>query len=380
MAKRVLSKKKKRTITVVTVVALVVVLLVVGLSLTGSNSTGTAYVQSVSAVSGNTTAGGVSNVYSGVAQSGKTVAVAKDGVSKVAKVYVAAGTKVKKGDILFEYDLSQNNIDLKQATLELQKLNTELDSHRKQLDQYKKLKKEAESKAEELEYETQIINTQTSIKETQYSIEAKNLEIQNLHSAASSAHVKSPITGAVKSVNAASDDEYITIVATGNISVRGVISEQNVSEISVGESVVVRSRVDDSVIWRGTISDISDEPVEDSKSVSKASQYSFTVTLTSDDGLKLGQHVYIEADYGQTKQGSVSLPAYYIVNPDSSPYVWAADSRGKLAKRSVTLGKYNSATDCYEVEKGLSASDYIAWPSDQLKEGQKAIASDEGEV
>lgn len=377
MSKKVMSKKKKRNLIIIVVAVVVAVaLIVVGLCLTGADSAGTVYVQSVSAVSGNKQAGGISNVYSGVTQSAKTVSVSRDSSRDIEKTYVKKGDKVTKGDRLFKYDLSQNEIEIKQANLELEKLKSELSSYNTQINQYKKQRKSAETKQEELEYTTQILNLQTSVKETQYNIESKQLEISNLQKEASSATVSAPISGVVNSINTSSAEEYITIVSTGSFAVKGVINEQNIDEISVGEKVVVRSRVDDSTIWHGTISSIDSDPVKDTE-INESSQYNFYVNVVSGDSLKLGQHVYIEADYGQTSSGTVSIPEYYIVDADGSPYVWAVDSDAKIAKRSVKLGEYNKSTGCYEISSGLEVSDYIAWPSEQIKEGQSAVTADD---
>ena len=74
----------------------------------------------------------------------------------------------------------------------------------------------------------------------------------------------------------------------------------------------------------------------------------------------------------------MSIPEYYICDAQTKPYVWAMDSDGKIARRYVELGKYNKQTSSYDVKSGLSASDYIAWPSAQVKEGQKVIINDSG--
>ena len=58
--------------------------------------------------------------------------------------------------------------------------------------------------------------------------------------------------------------------------------------------------------------------------------------------------------------------------------MWAQNSKGKLEKRSVTLGEYNTETDTYPVTDGLTAEDYIAFPDESLKAGMTCITYDEG--
>ena len=103
--------------------------------------------------------------------------------------------------------------------------------------------------------------------------------------------------------------------------------------------------------------------------------------LETSDGLLLGQHVYIEPDYGQDAEqdaNTLKLPSYYINDVDSSPWVWAQNDKGKLEKRSLTLGDYDAGMDTYVVTDGLTAEDYIAFPNETLKAGMTCVTYDEG--
>ena len=96
------------------------------------------------------------------------------------------------------------------------------------------------------------------------------------------------------------------------------------------------------------------------------------------DGLLMGQHVYIEPDHGQgQKQEGIHLPAYYINDADTSPWVWAQDKNGKLEKRSLTLGTYEEDLATYPVESGLAAEDYIAFPDETLAVGMTCVPYDQ---
>ena len=112
-----------------------------------------------------------------------------------------------------------------------------------------------------------------------------------------------------------------------------------------------------------------------------SSKYPFYVTLEGDgEGLLMGQHVYIEPDYGQEDtqdESLINLPSYFINDAEGKPWVWAQNSKGKLEKRSITLGEYNTETDTYPVTDGLTAEDYIAYPDDSLKAGMTCITYDD---
>ena len=86
----------------------------------------------------------------------------------------------------------------------------------------------------------------------------------------------------------------------------------------------------------------------------------------------LGQHLYIELDYGQgaVKEG-LWLDEFYIVMDDGDPYVWAADKNDKIEKRKVELGEYDENLMRYEILSGISEEDRIAFPDSYIKEGMK---------
>lgn len=173
----------------------------------------------------------------------------------------------------------------------------------------------------------------------------------------------------------------MTVLATGNFRIKGTVNEQNISSVIEGQPVIVHSRVDEEQTWKGTMTAVDTENPEkndnmyyySSDSSETSSSYPFYIDLESAEGLMLGQHVYIEMDYGQgeEKEG-LWLGSYYIVQEDGEAYVWAANSKDKLEKRDVTLGEYDEELMEYEILDGLTTEDYIAFPEDGLAEGMSA--------
>ena len=100
-----------------------------------------------------------------------------------------------------------------------------------------------------------------------------------------------------------------------------------------------------------------------------------SVQLETSEGLMLGQHVYIEPDQGQNdKKEGLWLSDFFIADADTAePYVWVADEKKHLEKRSVTLGKYDEALLEYEIVDGLTEDDCIAFPAEGLEEGMDAV-------
>ena len=174
---------------------------------------------------------------------------------------------------------------------------------------------------------------------------------------------------------------WLSLVQDGAYRVKGKINELNRSDIAVGVSVVIRSRVDDSV-WSGTITEIDTENPSsgnggmsygydnsNSDDTSSSSNYPFYVELNSTDGLMLGQHVYIEPSDGGTVSDTMKLDASFLQgSAEEGFWVWA-EKDGKLEKRTVTVGTFDESYNTYEILNGLAAEDYIAFPADGMEEG-----------
>ena len=177
---------------------------------------------------------------------------------------------------------------------------------------------------------------------------------------------------------------FMTIVETGGFRVKGYVNENNAAALREGTEVIIRSRVSDQT-WKGSVDTVDwNNPVQQQSyydsDTSLSSKYPFYVTLDEGDGLLLGQHVYIEPDYGQEDEqdaSAINLPSYFISDPDGKPWVWAQSSKGKLEKRDLKLGEYNADTDTYPVLEGLTAEDYIAYPDESLKAGMACVTYDD---
>lgn len=234
---------------------------------------------------------------------------------------------------------------------------------------------------------TDIQSEENSIEENKLDLESKNLEISKYEDQIDASSVVSKKSGVVKEINENGTDSngnnaaFMTILQTGEYRVKGSIDEQNVWMISDGQAVIIRSRVDESQTWNGTISKIDTDNVQksddDSSSDSSvsATKYPFYVELPSAEGLLLGQHVYIELDEGQDDQQKEGIWLYsnYIVQDDSGAYVWAANDKKRLEKRYVELGEYDEDLAEYEILSGLSLDDYITWPMEGLYEGVTTV-------
>ena len=351
----------------------------------GQSSNGlTAYVDSVSMITGLGSGSGLSNRYSGVVEPQETIEINRNQERQVKEIYVKVGDKVEEGTELFTYDTDEMSLNLSQAELELERLAASITSLNEQIKLLKSQKATA-SEEEQLEYTTQILNAENELKRAEYDQKSKNVELEQLKVSLENSVVKSTVSGVVKSINEdgydmyGQSEAYITLLSTKDYRVKGKVNEQNIWLLQAEQPVIIRSRVDESQTWNGIITQVDLENTDSnnksemyygSESGESGSTYPFYIELTSASGLILGQHVYIELDSGQdTAKEGVWLYDYYLAYEGDEAYVWVATENDKLEKRKVTLGEFDEEWMQYEIVDGLTLDDYIAFPDERLSEG-----------
>lgn len=356
---------------------------------TGESSADKVYVESVASLV--STNSGVQNRYSGVVEPQEVWEVNRNPEKTVKEVFVEEGDEIEEGTPLFEYDTESLKAELAQAQLDVEGMRNEITNYQEQIRQLNE-EKNAAPEEEKFNYTVQIQSIQNNIKQTEYNIESRKIEMNKKQESIDNATVLSEMAGVVKAINESGMDDmgnsaaYITILATGDFRVKGLVSEQNVWSISEGQTVIIRSRIDEEQTWSGMVSRVDTENQESnnqngymsSDSGQTASKYPFYIELDSTDGLILGQHVFIEMDEGQTveKEG-IWLFEGYIGMDEADPYVWVADKRDKLEKRIVELGEYDENLGEYEIKSGLTEEDYIAYPMPGLYEGVTTVTDAE---
>lgn len=344
---------------------------------TGSTSE-TIYVQKVSTVTGSSY---TENRYSGVVESQETLDINQDSSKTIADVYVEAGQEVKKGDKLFSYDTTEASNSIAQKKLDIEAQNNEIEAQNNTIADYRA---EINNGGDKVEIQARINDANYAIRQAQNTIKSTQTEIDQLNKQIETSTVIATIDGIIKEVNRDGGTDQngntkplISITQTGEFRVKGTISEMG--SISEGSSVIVRSRINEDQIYKGTVTKVETEPQTNnnnfyygSDSGESASKYPFYVTLDNNDGLMLGQHVYIEPDNGQSsvKQGIWLDSSFIAYDDNGDPYVWVSEKE-KLKKRKVELGETDDEMYTTEIKSGLSKDDYIAWVDDSYKEGMK---------
>ena len=359
----------KRSVLALTALALTLVL-------TGCGSDETAvYVQKISNINGIST----TERFSGLVVSENLTEVKKDSDKEVAELLVKEGQDVKEGDPLFSYDTDKLQLSADKLDLEREQLNSSLQDYQTQISQLER-EREKVNANKKLQYTIQIQSAQVSLKEAELNLKTKEVELEKAQKLLQNATVLSPTTGRIQSINESGTDSqgnavaYITIQQAGSYRVRGTIGELQQGAVSKGDRIMMVSRVDPSKTWLGTVTLVDYEnPIKNDNSggyvisgndsSNTASKYPFYVELDSMDGLIMGQHLYLERYLEGAEATGIPLSSAYVCfETDESAYVWAENSRGKLEKRSITVGEYNEVSDTYDVTQGLTEDDYIAFP------------------
>ena len=353
------------------------------LTLAACGSSGNAvYVQSVERLAA---LGGIApgDRFLGLVVSEHTAEITKDGERTIEELLVKEGDDVKEGQALFSYDTEELQLNLDKKNLEAAQLQSTIETSQEKI---KTLERERAglTGTAKLQYTVEIQSAQVDLKEAELKLKTKEDEVKKAEELLNNATVVSPINGRVQKIdeNGSTDSNgkpaaYITIQQSGSYRVKGVLGELQRGSLKEGDKVKLTSRSGSSDTWTGTVtlvdyenpsqgSDMDRYYGNSSDEMTTASRYPFYVALDSTDGLMLGQHLYIELDYGTDVTPGVGVSASFVCyNEDGSAYVWA-EKNGKLEKRTVTLGEYDAMTDVQKITDGLSVDDYIAYPDPEL--------------
>lgn len=256
------------------------------------------------------------SAFAGVVSTAGDVEVDKKSDVAVGEVLVKAGDAVHAGDVLFTYDVESASLDLEKANLELAQMQGNLAMTKANKEALEKEKAKAEE-SQQLSYSLEIQEKETAILEEEYRIQAKEREIEQLKALVEDADVFSPTDGTVRVVNdgSASSGDYgydggygsgggsgafIVIAKTSDIRIMGSVDEANLGELYEGMAVTVRARTG-SDEWSGTVTSVETEkPLQQNNyyyDPAQSTKYPFYVSLDSTEGLVVGQHVYIVAEW-----------------------------------------------------------------------------------
>ena len=338
------------------------------------------YVQSVAEL---VNMGGIApgDRFAGLVVSEHTAQIKKDGERTIEELLVKEGDDVKEGQALFSYDTEEIQLNLDKQRLELEQLKSTIEKTKGQIADLEKQVKWT-SGTEKLQYEVQIQSLYVDQKEAELNVKTKEAEVKRSEEILENATVTSPVTGRVQSISESGTDSqgnplpYITIQQFGSYRIKGMLGELQRGGLTEGSRIRIQSRTHEDQVWSGTVTlvDYENPAQGDPNSMyygtspdemTAASRYPFYVELDSTEGLILGQHVYLELEV-EVEEGTFTGPkvdmSFICYEEDGvTAYVWA-EERGKLRKRSVTVGETDPMSGAVEILSGLTEDDYIAFP------------------
>lgn len=350
----------------------------------GSGSKDAVYVQSVEVLSN---LGGIApgDYFLGMVVSEHVTKIEKDSDKGVKELLVQEGDNVTAGQALFSYDTDELQLNYDKKCLELDQLKASIESYQKQIKQLEE-ERAYVTGSEKLHYTLEIQSTQLSQKEAELKIKTKEKEVEQAAALLENSTVTSPVDGRVQDINESGTNSqgekaaYITIQQVGSYRVKGVLGELQRGGIMEGDRVTLVSRIDEKETWSGTVTVVDYEsPSQGSNmdryygmstdEMSASSKYPFYVELDSTKGLMLGQHLYVKREVEAGQSAGIPIGSAFICyGEDGSAFVWA-EQKGKLEKRTVTLGEYNPMTDAQEILSGITMEDYLAFPDELCREG-----------
>jgi HlyD family secretion protein len=380
---------KKKIIIIISIIVILIVAGVVGISVlmpvVSPVMGNVAVVTKVADLNGNQLDFS-SNRYSGVVEMKDIVSIKADDDKIIKNTYVKEGDTVKKDDKLFEYDVEQMELQRSQYQLDLDQAQSEISLSNSQITALEKEKNSA-NQNERLSIESQILALKMDIKRAEYTVTTSTKEIEKLDKDIKNNVVKAKSDGKIKSVgyNTVEEDPYgenayIKMATNDNLRIKTTISEEHIDSFSKDSPVIVRSRIDETQIWKGKVTSVdTTAPIipEDSMGVEGDTKYPVYIELDNTDGLLIGQHVAVELDVQEdTATNKLELAEFYISDIDTAPYVWCMDENSQLVKRTVELGEYNELDGSYEIVSGITNDDYIAFPDEGYEEGMGATVLD----
>lgn len=221
------------------------------------------------------------------------------------------------------------------------------------------------------------------IRELTVSIQIAKVELEKLEREVSDGVVRSTIDGTVKVVRNP-DEAYknnqpvVEVSAGGGYYITGTMSELDLNNIAVGQTVEVNSYMT-GTLCEGTIVDISTYPTAEanffsSDTNSNVSYYPFRVFV--DESAELQEDDFVNMTYqSQSQEDSLYLENQFLRTENGRSYVYVRNEAGVLEKRTVQIGRdlYGSYT---QILSGLTTEDYVAFPyGNDVMEGAKTSES-----
>ncbi|MBS7577590.1 MULTISPECIES: efflux RND transporter periplasmic adaptor subunit [unclassified Enterococcus] len=312
---------------------------------------------------------------------------------------VNEGDTVVKGQKLFTYKNVSMELEMKEAEAVLTEKKQLLSSAESnsiiKWDLYNKASKTytADQASELADLKGQATIASNDIANAKAAVDTAQITYQAAVEKLENNVVKASTDGQIKSLNKEilekSDDEknsdnFIEIVDSSSVYVKGKINEFDRESASLQQPVEIIDRKNPKNTWRGKITKIGYLVAENGKSDDKKeeenpnlSKYPYTVKLDETDNIPLiGSNVYVKLL--SDDEALLKIPQKYIIEEKTTEdgqdkekyFVWKVVD-GKIKKQEITIDEAKISKKGTVITGGISKEDSIVEATEGLKEGME---------
>lgn len=238
-----------------------------------------------------------------------------------------------------------------------------------------------------------IAKKQTEIRDLQFSLKQAKLNLEIAQRALDNSTVLSNVDGRVRSLielDAAISENKPFMVVSGDdkFYISGALNEGLLGSVNVGDLVSAMSWMT-GMTYTAQIVSISEFPLDSSNGYyyygggnPNTSNYEFTAVIEGDDdtlenGLNVDITMNVQAD-GDSQ--ALYLEKTYLREDDAGFYVMKAGQDNRLVKQYVKTGKAIYSGYYLEIQSGLTADDFVAFPyGTDTKEGVRVVLQGSGD-
>ncbi|MGT2929832.1 efflux RND transporter periplasmic adaptor subunit [Streptococcus dentasini] len=289
-------------------------------------------------------------------------------------INVSVGDQVTAGQALVQYDSASAQADYDAAVRGLNQAARDLEAFRR----------DNAAIAGTAEYNSQLQSLNDAYANAQGVVTKAQ---QALNATTVTSDVAGTVVEVAESVNPSTQNSQtlVHVASEGQMQIQGTLTEYDLANVKVGQTVTIKSKVYPDKKWTGTISYISNYPNEKSddsgssgsdnsdSSSSSSATYDYKVDINSDLGdLKQGFTTSVEVD--NSSEG-ILVPVKAVVTQNDNSYVWIYDKKsGKVTKRKVSLGSADAKQQ--QILSGIDeGQEVISNPNNNLKNGQNVSDS-----
>ncbi len=238
------------------------------------------------------------------------------------------------------------------------------------------------------ELKTMIEKKEQELKRLDVSKRKAELQLKEMEDSLEDGVVYAQMDGTIKDLkdpeNIPNDGSaFLVLSGKDGLYVKGNVSELNLDQIQVGQSVTANCWSNGQG-YMATITSIDNYPDPNpsywGNGNPNVTYYAYTAYIENPDGLQAGDGLTLTIDDLSSGNGGIYLQSCYIRQEDGKSYVYK-DQDGKLVKQRVTTGKIVDSGYAIEIISGITEEDFLAFPYGKTaKEGVTTKQQEDGNI